>query len=556
MPKGIIRFLITGMTLFCGLILCVSCGKDLSQKRFSDIESILDSRPDSALILLRQVDTTALRGRAAKASFALLHAAALDKNYIDTADTRVVQPAVDWYDRHGTPEQRLKAWMYFGIEQFNGEKYNEAIVSFYRASVNADEIRDKNVLGILYSIMADTFTKTQEHAIASEYIERSLNCFKVCGRKDQEDKERVRKALNLIQLRRWDDARTTFRDLVSDTTISPDFRRKINADYSLFLLSSPFQDDTLAYSLMTESLSERVPLSGRTYYFAYAYLLSKMGKHKEAEDIWSKINCLTEQDEYAYHYWRHRDALSNKDYKKAYHALWSATQVRDTITREAYARSAANSQRAFLESFSRERALTLRNRNNIIVIVFLLLLTVVLAASNILVLYKKRIRSLEVEKERQDTAVKLLRSEMSKMENRLDNESLDKTRAKFSFLADIYEEFYLPYGGSPDDDSRLNNIIRSRIGDLRTSQAARKSLEGLVDKEMGGIMAKFRQDFPNLSEKEYNMACLVFAGFDNTVATVIMNVSSGDNFRKMKSRLKAKIIDSESRYKEDYLRLF
>ena len=73
---------------------------------------------------------------------------------------------------------------------------------------------------------------------------------------------------------------------------------------------------------------------------------------------------------------------------------------------------------------------------------------------------------------------------------------------------------------------------------------------------MGGIMTKFRQDFPNLSEKEYNMACLVFAGFDNTVATVIMNVSSGDNFRKMKSRLKAKIVDSESRYKEDYLRLF
>lgn len=550
------RLLVRILLLCIGLVFLISCGRNFNRQHLADIESILDSRPDSALALIRQIDTASLRGKAARAKFSLLHAAALDKNYIDTADTRIAQPAVDWYDRHGDPEERLKAWMYFGIEQFNGEKYNEAIVSFYRASENADEIKDKNVLGVLYSIMADTFTKTQEHAVASDYIERSLRCFRACGRKDQEDKERVRKALNLIQLRRWDDARTTFRDLVSDTTISPAFRRKIDADYSLFLLSSPFQDDTLAYSLMSESLSEGVPLPGRTYYFAYAYLLSTMGKHKEAEDIWSKINCLTEQDEYAYHYWRHRDAISNKDYKKAYHALWSATQVRDTITREAYARSAANSQRAFLESFSRERALTLRNRNNIIVIVFLLLLTVVLAASNIIVLYKKRIRSLEVEKERQDTAVKLLRSEMSQMENRLDNVFLDKTRAKFSFLADIYEEFYLPYGGTLDNDSRLNKIIRSRIGDLRTRQAARKSLEGLVDKEMGGIMTKFRQDFPNLSEKEYNMACLVFAGFDNTVATVIMNVSSGDNFRKMKSRLKAKIVDSESRYKEDYLRLF
>jgi len=52
------------------------------------------------------------------------------------------------------------------------------------------------------------------------------------------------------------------------------------------------------------------------------------------------------------------------------------------------------------------------------------------------------------------------------------------------------------------------------------------------------------------------MASYIFAGFDNTLATVIMNVSSVDNYRKMKSRLKSKISNSEIGNKEDYLRLF
>ena len=78
--------------------------------RLSDIESYIDDRPDSALAAIRAIDTTALRGRAVKAKYSLLHAMALDKNYIDTSDTRIVQPAVDWYSRHGSPEEKLKAY--------------------------------------------------------------------------------------------------------------------------------------------------------------------------------------------------------------------------------------------------------------------------------------------------------------------------------------------------------------------------------------------------------------------------------------------------------------
>ena len=122
------------------LFLLASCGRADITSRLSDIESYIDSRPDSALAAIRQIDTTELRGRAAKAKYALLHAIALDKNYIDTADTRVVQPAVDYYDRHGSPEQRLKAYMYLGTEQYNAGRYNQAIVSFSHAAESGNSL--------------------------------------------------------------------------------------------------------------------------------------------------------------------------------------------------------------------------------------------------------------------------------------------------------------------------------------------------------------------------------------------------------------------------------
>ena len=51
-----------------------SCDNHWLYQNLSDIESYIDSRPDSALAAIRQIDTTELRGRAAKAKYALLHA--------------------------------------------------------------------------------------------------------------------------------------------------------------------------------------------------------------------------------------------------------------------------------------------------------------------------------------------------------------------------------------------------------------------------------------------------------------------------------------------------
>ena len=80
----------------------------------SQAETLMGERPDSALAVLRQIDASELSGRKAQAKYALLLSQALDKNYIDKTDFGVLQPAIDYYDNHGTPSDRFLTLYYQG----------------------------------------------------------------------------------------------------------------------------------------------------------------------------------------------------------------------------------------------------------------------------------------------------------------------------------------------------------------------------------------------------------------------------------------------------------
>jgi len=554
MPKGIIRFLITGMTLFYGLILCVSCGRDLSQKRFSDIESILDSRPDSALILLRQVDTTALRGRAAKARFALLHAAALDKNYIDTADTRIVQPAVDWYDRHGTPEQRLKAWMYLGIEEFNGGIYNQAIVSFIRAMEQSSGIRDGNLLGILFSRMAETYIRTQDYNMADVYIDNAIKCFQECGRKDQENKELVIKATNLINLQEWEKGDSLFNVLINDTTFTVIQKGKIEALYAIAILSSPNKEDSWAYPHMSQALSLNGRLDNVDQYCAYAYLLSLSGKHEESDSVLKQCLDSKANNRYSYYYWKHRIQQSSGDYEGAYRSLWLAKQTYDSLYAANLARSAANAQRAYMETKAIETELQDQRQRGIILLIILFSTIMILLIS--VAVIRERRRHIE-DQGRMSLIIDSLKMQLS--EAQVENTLLDKKKAKarFSYLSDIFEDMYhLTEGGKEPSQEKLYQMINEQVNIVGRDSAARDKFEKALDKETGGIMSRFSRDFPGLTEQESRLASYVFAGFDNTTIMLLMGTSTLEHARVKKNRLKKKIAESAVEAKDTYLIYF
>ena len=78
----------------------------------------------------------------------------------------------------------------------------------------------------------------------------------------------------------------------------------------------------------------------------------------------------------------------------------------------------------------------------------------------------------------------------------------------------------------------------------------------LLNEEGDGIMERFRNSFNNLSNEEYRLASLIFAGFDNTTIMMIMDISSLEYTRVKKSRLKQMIEASSTTDKAAFLEYF
>lgn len=77
------------------LVICLtSCNSHSTHwDTLSQVESYIEERPDSALVVLGQINTAELSDKAEKAKYAVLYTQAIDKNFIDERDLKLISEA-------------------------------------------------------------------------------------------------------------------------------------------------------------------------------------------------------------------------------------------------------------------------------------------------------------------------------------------------------------------------------------------------------------------------------------------------------------------------------
>ncbi|NDV80547.1 tetratricopeptide repeat protein [Bacteroides sp. 51] len=97
------------LVALCGLASCTS--RSSSASLFTGMDSLLENYPDSALILLQDIDATNL-SNSQQAEYALLMVQAMDKNYIPYTNDSLIMVAVDYYE--GRPHKKdQQSWSYY-----------------------------------------------------------------------------------------------------------------------------------------------------------------------------------------------------------------------------------------------------------------------------------------------------------------------------------------------------------------------------------------------------------------------------------------------------------
>ncbi len=128
--------------LLLGLCL-VSCNRHSEHwTTITDMERIIEERPDSVLNVLQAINTDELVGDEEPAKHALLLSMALDKNYIDKTSFEVLQPAIDYYEDNGSATDKLRTYFYQGRIYQNAGNDALAMECFVNAIYNGKESND------------------------------------------------------------------------------------------------------------------------------------------------------------------------------------------------------------------------------------------------------------------------------------------------------------------------------------------------------------------------------------------------------------------------------
>ena len=143
------KSLATNNILFILLCCVFAYGCTTTPTELKTAESLMESKPDSALHILKDLNSNQLVGTSNKALFALLMSQALDKNDIKLETDSLISIATDYY-HESDPLHAGYAWFYHARTANNRDSINEQARNLLRAQEYAEQTDDYKLRGLIY----------------------------------------------------------------------------------------------------------------------------------------------------------------------------------------------------------------------------------------------------------------------------------------------------------------------------------------------------------------------------------------------------------------------
>lgn len=167
---------------FCflvGILILSSCRPSLN--RLAEIEPLIQTHPDSALVILQEWDRLSLRTGQEKAFHALLYSMALDKCYIDVTEDTLTRVALDYYKKGRDRNHRMKAFYYDGLVQKNRGNTLGALIDLERAYQVAERLQDYHYEGLITKNLSMLHYEEWDYDLSRDYCEQSYQAFQHAG---------------------------------------------------------------------------------------------------------------------------------------------------------------------------------------------------------------------------------------------------------------------------------------------------------------------------------------------------------------------------------------
>lgn len=542
--------------------LLVSCDNRQTKSLLQDVETYIQERPDSALRVLRKVDSLTLNTKSLQARYSVLFAMALDKNYIDTTALSILEPTVAYYEKFGSPKDKMLSYYYLGRIYSNRKDYPNAVIYYLQAlrESSADDYYHK---GLAYEALANAYSASFNNEEELRNAILAHDCFDKIR-----DKNLALSRYKIAQAYHNNEQFDLADSLYSSVYSGLDSTSKL-AFYAMEdQVSNDLQregPDVERDIKLLEYVAEHRGNLTLTSYYEYAYLLLLIGDKSTAENILSQLSEIDESVETMEI--RYRIAKYEEHDKEALTLLRGLLLYQNDVVKKQLAQSVFKAQSDYyrLTAEVSEQKSTIANQRSVIILIVGLMMIGLLYIA-----FMKRKIALSREKDRLAQAVEESERLLETVRNRakeekderekdiLDLKSLnerdqDKIKELREMYVALYQKRFCEIGKYYDAASlhRLESIKEKAYHDVISSTQAlfeeiasgsegQKKFEARINADLDDIVSKIRSDFPKLKDEDIRFICYLIVGFDTSTISFLMDISK-ENVRVKKHRLREKL---------------
>ena len=538
-----------------GALMLAACGPaSRTDALLGDIESYINDAPDSARTVLAALDTTELATRRLRARYSLLRTMALDKCYEDISRPGLLDDAA-WFERHGTPDERMKLWFYRGRIQSDLLNLSDAAILFSRAEAYADIVEDRHALGLLYLSQQAIYKAAYNWAKAQEYAEKAIDVFKRIGDPLTGTSLGILASIYHGQ-QEWALADSIYREAMPYFEVIPALAPGYLSDYAVMKLFQPQQDPSGAVALL-ERCRALTGSFGVSEAGAYAYAMELLGNRKESEMYIPLLRSMTGTDAYSARVW-----LTRIDYARGNLADAYREQALNNREESAFVQKALEDSvtQALRDDAARQASDARENFRMTLIFaggIFFALLSVVL----LLLLRKNKIKverdhlidlreqmqseleKVQEEKAEQAQLISGQEERIHEMEEHVAREREAYTRERVNRLRQLGELrstfWWRERGGMREADAIQR--VKKEISYVYQTDNDGVTLVRRLDDELDGAVSQLRKRLHLRGKpQEVLFLCCCILDLEPEMIAEIMNISKANVYEK-RSRLRARI---------------
>jgi len=531
------------ITLFVSIIFS-SCENVAINEQMDKAECLMNEKPDSALIILKNIDKTIELSESQNARYALLYSQALDKNYIDETNDSLINIAVEYYNENGTAKEKFLSLYYWGRVCHNSKDYSKAILAYTKAEQLLPDIEDTFIKGLLYNQLAYLYEQYNDYQKALDAYKSAYSYFdkaqknkhknysKYCiGAMLRSSSDKYNEAENIL----IETLQIAIED--GDSVLRSSCMSELIVHY---VESGQFERATSLYEKYKSDNSFNALYS--KFYSSISLLLAHNNNDEESE-IFQRIasqKARTKGDSILILTNAAKICELRGEFQQAYSLLSEAKSIEVKNIRKQLEHPILTIQKEYLEKeleFNKYKQ-TVQFQKSVLIIVLIFLLAI-----TIVVYLRYLIKTREHMISEYADVISELRQTQQENKTIVSELLQNSFKDQFKFLNSIGDTIF-----NQANDSKGQKIVYNEIKNIIERFKEKKThveLEQLVNKYYGNVMEILRKEVPNLNEEDYRQLCYHYAGFSGKLISLLLEKSQSNVYMR-KSRLKERIEQSKS----------